>query len=167
MLKAKNEMLRSRVPKKRIFLKQDERERLLKLGAAIGPGASKLITIVHHRTYQRWVRETGRRSCIVPTDKRKHLATELVAAHRNEDSPSAFILNGPDHSLNNSNIAVFADGTIARWLDAFALDPPPESVAVPVTDDVLRCPIGTTVCWSIRKDTNAHNAAGETIYDDY
>jgi len=55
--KAENEMLRDRVPKKRIFLKRDERERLLKLGAAIGPGASKLITIVHRRTYQRWVRE--------------------------------------------------------------------------------------------------------------
>ena len=56
-LKAENEMLRRRVPKKRIFLKQEERERLLKLGTAIGPGARKLITIVHHRTYQRWIRE--------------------------------------------------------------------------------------------------------------
>ena len=36
-LKAENEMLRKRVPKKRIFLKQDERERLLKLGTAISP----------------------------------------------------------------------------------------------------------------------------------
>jgi putative transposase len=57
LLKAENQMLRSRVPKKRIFLKRDERELLLKLGAAIGPGASKLITIVHRRTYQRWVQE--------------------------------------------------------------------------------------------------------------
>jgi len=48
---------RNRVPQKRIFLKRDERERLLELGAAIGPGVSKLITIVHSRTYQRWVRE--------------------------------------------------------------------------------------------------------------
>ncbi len=56
-LKAENEMLRKRVPKKRIFLKREERELLLKLGTAIGPGASKLITIVHQRTYQRWVHE--------------------------------------------------------------------------------------------------------------
>ncbi len=55
--KSENVMLRERVPLKKIFLKQDERERLLKLGAAIGPGASKLITIVHPQTYQRWVRE--------------------------------------------------------------------------------------------------------------
>ncbi|TWU21806.1 integrase core domain-containing protein [Bythopirellula polymerisocia] len=56
-LKAENEMLRQRVPKLRIFLGREERERLLKLGDAIGPGASRLITIVHRRTYQRWVRE--------------------------------------------------------------------------------------------------------------
>ena len=36
---------------------KEERELLLKLGTAIGPGASKLITVVHRRTYQRWVRE--------------------------------------------------------------------------------------------------------------
>ena len=54
-LKAENEMLRRRVPKK-IFLDNDERERLLKLGEAIGPGVCKLITIVHPRTYQRWLR---------------------------------------------------------------------------------------------------------------
>lgn len=35
-LKAENEILRKRVPKKRIVLKADERDRLLKLGAAIG-----------------------------------------------------------------------------------------------------------------------------------
>ncbi len=46
-LKAENEMLRKRIPKKRIFLSNDERERLLKLGEAIGPGVLKLITIVH------------------------------------------------------------------------------------------------------------------------
>jgi putative transposase len=56
-LKAENEMLRTRVPKKRIFLNRGERERLLKLGATIGPSVSKLVTIVHRRTYQRWVHE--------------------------------------------------------------------------------------------------------------
>ena len=55
-LKAENEMLRVRVPKKRIFLSNDEREQLLKFGEAIGPGVLKLITIVHPRSYQRWQR---------------------------------------------------------------------------------------------------------------
>lgn len=57
LLKTENEMLRKRVPKKRIFLKQHEKEKLLRLASAIGPDASKLITIVHPRTFQRWVRE--------------------------------------------------------------------------------------------------------------
>jgi len=62
--KAENEMLRQEVTKQRIFLKQADKERLLKLGAAVGPGAHKLITIVHPRTYQRWVREknSGKKS---------------------------------------------------------------------------------------------------------
>lgn len=54
-LKAENEMLRLRVPKKHIFLTDDERERLLSLGEAIGSGVTKLITVVHPRTYQRWL----------------------------------------------------------------------------------------------------------------
>jgi putative transposase len=49
-LKAENEMLRQRVPKKTIFLKADERDRLLKLGQAIGPSLKKLITIVSYNT---------------------------------------------------------------------------------------------------------------------
>ena len=53
-LKAENEMLRKRIPKSRIFLDNDERERLLKLGDAIGKGVLELITIVSPRTYQRW-----------------------------------------------------------------------------------------------------------------
>lgn len=55
-LKAENEMLRKRVPKKKIFLDDDERERLLQLGDAIGPRVIKLITIVCPRTYQRWLK---------------------------------------------------------------------------------------------------------------
>lgn len=54
-LKAECEMLRKRVPKKKIFLDNDERERLLELGDAIGPGASKIVTIVHPKTYLRWL----------------------------------------------------------------------------------------------------------------
>ena len=46
LLKAENEMLRKRVPKKHIFLDDDERERLLKLGEAMGTKVLKLITIV-------------------------------------------------------------------------------------------------------------------------
>jgi len=54
-LNAENEMLRRRVPKKRIFLKPDERARLLKLGQALGPAVRFVITIVDYSTFRRWV----------------------------------------------------------------------------------------------------------------
>ncbi len=56
-LKAENEMLRQRVPKQHIVLKQHEREKLLKLGLAIGPGVRHVITIVAYSTFRRWVRK--------------------------------------------------------------------------------------------------------------
>lgn len=56
-LKAENEMLRKRVPRRRIFLKADERARLLKLGKELGPAIRHLITIVDYSTYRRWVRK--------------------------------------------------------------------------------------------------------------
>lgn len=65
-LKAEDEMLRKRVPKQRIFLKKEEKARLLKIGVAIGPGVHKFISIVHPRTYQRWMRE---KNCGKPAKK--------------------------------------------------------------------------------------------------
>ncbi len=57
-LKAENEMLRQRVPKQKIFLKHEERERLLKLGRVLGPAIRQLITIVSYSTFRRWVRKS-------------------------------------------------------------------------------------------------------------
>ncbi len=60
-LKAENDLLRKRVPKKRIFLKPDERARLLRLGKELGPAIRQLLTIVSYSTFRRWVRnEEGR-----------------------------------------------------------------------------------------------------------
>ena len=56
-LKAENEMLRKRVPIKHIHLKQDERDRLLKLALAIGPEVKHLISIVTYDTIRRWRRK--------------------------------------------------------------------------------------------------------------
>lgn len=55
-LKAENEILRKRVPKKHIVLKPDERDRLMKLGAALGSKLKHTITIVGYSTYLRWQR---------------------------------------------------------------------------------------------------------------
>ncbi|TWT72837.1 Integrase core domain protein [Posidoniimonas polymericola] len=54
-LKAELEMTRARVPQTRIFLSYEERERLLELGDGIGSVVLKLVSIVHPRTYQRWL----------------------------------------------------------------------------------------------------------------
>ena len=56
-LKAENELLRKRVPKKQIFLNPDERAHLLKLGKELGPAIRQVITIVSYSTFRRWVRQ--------------------------------------------------------------------------------------------------------------
>ena len=58
-LKAENEMLRKRVPKHRIWLKPDEKARLLKLAIAIGPEVKQLVTIVTYATICAWRRSSG------------------------------------------------------------------------------------------------------------
>ena len=55
-LKAENEMLRKRVPKKHIWVKPDERARLLKLGLALGPELKHIINIVTYDAFRRWRR---------------------------------------------------------------------------------------------------------------
>lgn len=54
-LKAELEMTRQRVEKQRIFLTDQERERLLELGYGIGSDVLRLVSIVHPRTYHRWL----------------------------------------------------------------------------------------------------------------
>lgn len=56
-LKAENEMLRKRVDKKRIFLDQEEKSRLMKLGQAIGSDLKHIINIVSYSTYLSWLRK--------------------------------------------------------------------------------------------------------------
>jgi putative transposase len=51
---AEIDILRARVPKQRIFLTNEERERLLELGEGIGTDVYGLISIVSPRTYKRW-----------------------------------------------------------------------------------------------------------------
>jgi putative transposase len=54
-LKAELEMTRQRVEKQRIFLSNEERQRLLELGDGIGSDVLKLVSIVNPRTYRRWL----------------------------------------------------------------------------------------------------------------
>jgi len=53
-LKAENRILRSKLPK-RVTCTPAERARLVELGRKVGPAIKDLITIVHPRTFARWV----------------------------------------------------------------------------------------------------------------
>ena len=53
-LKVENETLHNRLPKK-ITVTPAERSRLLQYGKLIGPAIKELITIVHSRTFARWL----------------------------------------------------------------------------------------------------------------
>ena len=46
LLKTENEMLRKRLNMRHIYLKPDERARIIQLGEAIGPAVKYLLTIV-------------------------------------------------------------------------------------------------------------------------
>lgn len=48
-------MTRKRVEKQRIFLSNDERQQLLELGDGVGSDMFNLVSIVHPRTYRRWL----------------------------------------------------------------------------------------------------------------
>ena len=58
-LKAENRILRSKRPR-RITITSAEQARLVQLGVRLGPAIKELITIVHPRTFARWV--SGSRS---------------------------------------------------------------------------------------------------------
>ncbi len=57
LLKTENEMLRKRPKMRAVFLKPDERARIIQLGEAIGPAVRHLLTIVRYSTYRYWIRE--------------------------------------------------------------------------------------------------------------
>jgi putative transposase len=62
-LKAENEILRAKLPK-RVTVTPRERRRLLNLGRRLGPALKHLVTIVTYRTFLRWL--AGDRAGKVP-----------------------------------------------------------------------------------------------------
>ena len=65
-LKEENKILRARIPGQ-IHTKQEERERLLKYGKALGRAIESLITIVTPATFYRWCRDSdGKRKTANP-----------------------------------------------------------------------------------------------------
>ncbi len=49
------ELTRKRVPQQRIFLDADEKRQLMELGQKLGTDVRHSLSIVHYRTYQRWL----------------------------------------------------------------------------------------------------------------
>jgi len=124
-LKAENEMLRKRVPRKRIFLNVDERVRLLKLGKELGPGIRQLITIVNYSTFRRWVgKESGKTE---PTRKgRPRLAAtvrELVVLIAQETGWGYTRILG---ELKKLKVGRVSRQTVKNILVEHGLDPGPK-----------------------------------------
>lgn len=57
-LKVENQILRSKLPKQ-LEVTREERARLLKFGKLVGPVIRELISIVHPKTFARWIREAA------------------------------------------------------------------------------------------------------------
>lgn len=70
-LKAENQILRARLPK-RILVTPVERRRLLKLGRPLGAAINRLITIVTPGTFVRWIREANRKKPVRNVGRPKH-----------------------------------------------------------------------------------------------
>ncbi len=115
-LKAELEMTRARVPQSRIFLKDDERQRLLELGDGIGSDVLKMVSIVHPRTYRRWperrsqwkrpAKKMGRkgtsettRQIVVRLAKQNQWATSKCAVTHSPASQEVGLAGDRDHRV--------------------------------------------------------------------
>ncbi|MEQ9379879.1 MAG: helix-turn-helix domain-containing protein [Pirellulales bacterium] len=124
-LKAENELLRRRVPRQRIFLKREERSRLLKLGKELGPGIRHVITIVNYSTFRRWVRNEGTAD-MKPRKGRPRLAKvvrELVVKIANETGWGYARILG---ELRKLGVGKISRQTVKNILVENGLDPGPK-----------------------------------------
>jgi putative transposase len=53
-LRAENQIMRAHLKKHHLYLKRDERSRLVELGTAIGPALRHMISLVTYGTFLRW-----------------------------------------------------------------------------------------------------------------
>jgi putative transposase len=71
-LTVENQLLRSRLPR-RLTLTMQERNRLVRFGSKLGRALDQLVSIVHPKTLQRWIREerSGRGRAVVARGRRR------------------------------------------------------------------------------------------------
>ena len=111
------------------------------LGAGFDPRlvVRRALVKVHLRrrpTSQRHVRPV----IIVPILEPGKVAMARLPSERNKKLTGALVLDGSDGPLHDRNAAVLADSTVARWLNASAFRPAPESIAIEdrisIADDI-------------------------------
>ena len=78
-LKLQVELLRQKVPGNRVILSPEDRQRLLKCGAAVDHQVNDLIGIVSVKTYKRWLREAAARRAPGRVGRRRRVPPSLRA----------------------------------------------------------------------------------------
>ena len=122
-LKEENRILRDKLPK-RVSLTDEERQRLVKTGTPLGSAIKEIITIVHHRTFQRWVAATKGGSSQKKTGrpKKSEEIRELVIKIANETGWGATRICG---ELKKLGCGVICRTTVQNILREHNLEPAP------------------------------------------
>ena len=76
-LKAENQILRSRLPK-RVILTEREKNRLIRFAKNLGSALNELATIVHPATIRRWIREASDRKSKKPSKAGRPRTAEQI-----------------------------------------------------------------------------------------
>jgi putative transposase len=124
-LKAENEILRSKLPK-RITVTPRERQRLLKFGRPLGTAIKHLVTIVSPRTFARWLKgdEPGARVRRGPGRPRTSIdLQELVLRIASE---TGFGFDRILGELKKLGLGSICKSTVANILKEAGLDPGPK-----------------------------------------
>jgi Integrase core domain len=123
-LKAENEMLRKRVPRRAIVLQPAERERLIKLGQAMGTCVKSFISIVTYETYLFWLRKLRNQAPRKQMGRPRtpEAIRELVLKIARENHWGYTRILGELRKLGYMNIS---RQTVVNILKAAGLDPDP------------------------------------------
>lgn len=123
-LKAENRILRSKLPK-RINVTPAERARLVKLGGRLGSAIKEVITIVHPRTFPRWVsgHKTTRKPRRPGRPRKPEEIRELILLMANETGWGYRRILG---ELKKLGIRDISRSTVARVLQENGFDPGPK-----------------------------------------
>jgi putative transposase len=123
-LKTENRILRSKLPK-RIDVTPAERAKLVKLGVRLGSAIKELITIVHPRTFARWISEgkSGKKPRKRGRPRKPEEIRQLIVEMAKATGWGYKQILGEPKKLRIRNIS---RSTIARILQENGFDPGPK-----------------------------------------